>query len=153
MLNYFVKYVFLLGIICCSSMMKGQTVGLVLSGGGAKGMAHIGAIRALEENGIPIHYITGTSMGAIIGGLYAAGYSTEEMEEIFFNPQFENWIKGRIDEKYVYHFKKDIANSTWLGFWFDVDSTQFSPTIPVNFVVPVQMDIAFLEIFADVEMA
>ena len=60
-----------------------QKVGLVLSGGGAKGLAHIGVIRALEENNIPIDYITGTSMGAIIGGLYAAGYSPDEMETLF----------------------------------------------------------------------
>ena len=48
-----------------------QKVGLVLSGGGAKGAAHIGVIKALEENGIPIDYITGTSAGAIVGSLYA----------------------------------------------------------------------------------
>ena len=48
-----------------------QSVGLVLSGGGAKGIAHIGAIKALEENNIPIDYVTGTSMGAIVGALYA----------------------------------------------------------------------------------
>ena len=56
-------------------MLHAQKVGLVLSGGGAKGMTHIGIIRALEENNIPIDYITGTSMGAIIGSLYAMGYS------------------------------------------------------------------------------
>ena len=56
-----------------------QSVGLVLSGGGAKGIAHIGVIQALEENGIPIDYIAGTSMGAIVGGLYSAGYSPQEM--------------------------------------------------------------------------
>ena len=55
-------------------MLHAQKVGLVLSGGGAKGMTHIGIIRALEENNIPIDYITGTSMGAIIGSLYAMGY-------------------------------------------------------------------------------
>ena len=132
-------------------LLKGQKVGLVLSGGGAKGMAHIGVIRALEENGIPIHYITGTSMGAIIGGLYAAGYSTEEMEKIFFDPKFENWIKGKIDEDHIYHFKKESPNSKWIGFRFNVDSTQFSPTIPVNFVAPVEMDFAFLEIFGGIE--
>ncbi|MDP2114644.1 MAG: patatin-like phospholipase family protein, partial [Bacteroidota bacterium] len=60
-----------------------QKVGLVLSGGGAKGLAHIAVIKALEENGIPIDYIAGTSMGAIVGGLYAAGYSTDEMEQLF----------------------------------------------------------------------
>lgn len=54
-------------------------VGLVLSGGGARGAAHIGVIQALEEAGIPIDYITGTSMGAMVGGFYAAGYSPAEM--------------------------------------------------------------------------
>ena len=52
-----------------------QKVGLVLSGGGAKGMAHVGVLKALEESGIPINYVAGTSMGAIVGGLYASGYS------------------------------------------------------------------------------
>ena len=60
-------------------LLNAQKVGLVLSGGGAKGAAHIGVIKALEENGIPIDYITGTSIGSIIGSLYAMGYSPEEM--------------------------------------------------------------------------
>ena len=57
-------------------------VGLVLAGGGAKGLYHIGVIRALEENGIPIDYISGTSMGAIVAALYASGYSPEQMVSI-----------------------------------------------------------------------
>ena len=57
-------------------------VGLVLSGGGARGIAHIGVIRVLEERHVPIDLITGTSMGSIIGGLYAAGYSPDQMEKI-----------------------------------------------------------------------
>ena len=61
-------------------ILNAQKVGLVLSGGGAKGAAHIGVIKALEENGIPIDYITGTSAGAIVGSLYAMGYTPEEME-------------------------------------------------------------------------
>ena len=58
-------------------------VGLVLSGGGAKGLAHIGVIRALEENNIPIDYIAGTSMGGIIGALYAIGMDPYQMQDIF----------------------------------------------------------------------
>ena len=54
-----------------------QKVGLVLSGGGAKGAAHIGVIKALEENNIPIDYVAGTSIGAIIGSLYAMGYTPD----------------------------------------------------------------------------
>ena len=57
-------------------------VGLVLSGGGAKGFAHIGVLKVLEENNIPIDYISGTSIGALIGLLYSAGYTVAEIEEI-----------------------------------------------------------------------
>jgi NTE family protein len=56
--------------------------GLVLSGGGARGLAHIGVLKQIEEQNIPIHAIAGTSMGAVIGGLYAAGYSADELEQI-----------------------------------------------------------------------
>lgn len=63
-----------------------QRVGLVLSGGGAKGIAHAGVIQALEENDIAIDYVAGTSMGAIVGGLYSCGYSPEEMMELFTSP-------------------------------------------------------------------
>lgn len=60
-------------------------VGVVLSGGGAKGAAHIGILKYLEEQGIPIDCIVGTSMGSIIGGLYAMGYSPDEMADIIKN--------------------------------------------------------------------
>ena len=70
---------------------KHQSVGLVLSGGGAKGIAHIGVIQALEENNIPIDYIAGTSMGAIVGGLYAAGYTPQEMLQLILSPDFSHW--------------------------------------------------------------
>ena len=65
-------------------------IGYVLSGGGAKGMAHVGVLKVLEEVGLQPDYITGTSAGSIIGGLYAIGYSTEELTEII-GP--ENWAK------------------------------------------------------------
>ena len=60
----------------------GQKIGLVLSGGGAGGMCHIGVLKALEENQIPIDYITGTSIGGLIGAYYASGYSSQEIEKI-----------------------------------------------------------------------
>src|SRR3546814_11353966 len=60
----------------------GQKVGLVLSGGGAKGLAHIGVLKAFEENDIPVDYIAGTSMGGMVGGFYAAGYSPSAIEYI-----------------------------------------------------------------------
>src|SRR5690554_1485067 len=94
--------------------VSGQSVGLVLSGGGAKGIAHIEVIRALEENNIPIDYIAGTSIGAIVGGLYAAGYSPDEMEDLFRSDDFYFWSTGRIQKEYRYHFNRPEAQPSWI---------------------------------------
>ncbi len=59
-----------------------QKIGLVLSGGGAKGFAHIGTLKMLDSLHIPVDYIVGTSMGGIVGGLYAMGYSGAEIEDL-----------------------------------------------------------------------
>src|SRR5690606_1417781 len=64
-------------------------IGVVLSGGGAKGLAHIGVLKVLEENGVKVDYIAGTSMGAIVGGLYASGYTATELDSIFRNVNTE----------------------------------------------------------------
>ena len=82
-------------------------VGLVLSGGGAKGLAHIGVIRALEENNIPIDYIAGTSMGGIIGALYAIGMDPYQMQDIFKTREFESWYKGEPEYRYASSFYRD----------------------------------------------
>lgn len=124
-----------------------QKVGLVLSGGGAKGAAHIGVIRALEEEGIPIDYIAGTSMGAIIGGLYAIGWTTEQMEEVILSKDFESWIEGEISDEYRFYFKKPNPNASWLNLRFNVDSV-LKHKLPVNIVSPAAMDFVFLELYS-----
>src|SRR5690606_39440509 len=68
-------------------------VGLVLSGGGAKGLAHIGALKMLDSAGVKVDYIGGTSMGAIIGALYASGYSGNELDSIFKSMNFNGLIQ------------------------------------------------------------
>jgi len=98
--------ILLLVVFLVSNPAEAQKVALVLSGGGAKGVCHIGVIKALEEANIPIDYIAGTSMGAIIGGLYAAGYSPAEMEKIVTAPEFNDWLSGQIDPKYVYFYRQ-----------------------------------------------
>lgn len=148
----------LLILLCIGVSVQGQnakstrpdrpTVGLVLSGGGAKGVAHIGAIRALEEAGIPIDYIAGTSAGAIVGGLYASGYSTEQMEDIFLSDEFSDWINGRIDDVYSYAFKSENPNPRWLGVNMNLDRNGFKVKVPSSLVSPVLIDFAFMEIFA-----
>ena len=128
------------------SSASAQKVGLVLSGGGAKGMTHIGIIRALEENGIPIDYITGTSMGAIIGSLYAMGYSPDEMEALLRSPDFKSWYSGTVEPKYAYYFKKSRSTPEFYNIRFSFkDSLRTKPQIlPTSMVNPIQMNLVFL---------
>ena len=87
--NYLIAQLLILFIV---SPVFGQKVAVVMSGGGAKGLAHIGVIKALEENDIPIDYVVGTSMGGIIAGCYAAGYSAVQIERIMLSiMDFQNY--------------------------------------------------------------
>lgn len=72
-------------------------VGVALGGGGAKGAAHIGVLKYIEEMGIPIDYVAGTSMGAIIGGLYAMGYTPDELAELIANINWSEYVGNSID--------------------------------------------------------
>jgi NTE family protein len=74
---------------------KEEKIGLALSGGGAKGFAHIGVLKVLEEEKVPIEYIAGTSMGSIVGALYAIGYSAKDIEQIVLN---DDWFEYFSDE-------------------------------------------------------
>lgn len=74
-------------------------VGLVLSGGAAKGFAHIGTLKVLEKNNVKIDYISGTSIGALIGVFYSAGYSIEEIEDIMKNIDPSMFFTDKIDRK------------------------------------------------------
>ncbi len=141
------RLIVLITIILFSHGLYAQRVGLVLSGGGSKGVTHIGVIRALEEAEIPIDYITGTSMGAIIGGLYAAGYSPDDMEMIIGSREFQYWITGAIDPRYKYFFNSPSPNASWVDFNFYNDSI-LRPNLPTNIISPMSMDFAFMEIFS-----
>ena len=79
-----------------SSPNERKKIGLALSGGGAKGLAHIGVLKVLEENGIKIDYITGTSMGSIIGGLYAIGYTPESLERLVIEQDWNYLLSDSI---------------------------------------------------------
>ena len=79
-----------------------KKVGVVLSGGGAKGMAHIGVLKVLEKAGIPVDIVTGTSMGSIIGGLYAIGYNSHSLDSMV---RVQDW-------SYVITDKEDLRNQS-----------------------------------------
>jgi len=110
-----------------------QKVGVVLSGGGASGVTHIGVLKALEEYGVPIDYITGTSMGALVGALYASGYSPDEIEVLFTSKEFKDWAVGNIDDNYSYYLRKKDDDASMLTLKLAVDTT-WEVNLPTNLV-------------------
>ncbi len=140
---------FLFFLLTCALPLSAQKVGLVLSGGGAKGITHIGVIRALEENNIPIDYVAGTSMGAIIGSLYAMGYSPDEMTEILKSEDFRKWSTGEVEEEYMYYFKRNIPTPEFFNVRLNLkDSISIKPHfLPSSVVDPIQMNLVFVDIF------
>ncbi len=123
--NYSKIYYLLLILFSLSSFLlqaqestKKPRIGLVLSGGGAKGFAHIGVLKVLEQQGVKIDYIGGTSMGAVVGGLYASGYSASQIDSIFKNTNFDELLKDYIprDSKSFYEKHNDELYAVSLLF-------------------------------------
>jgi NTE family protein len=98
--------------------IKRPKIGLVLSGGGAKGFAHIGVLKVIEQAGVKIDYIGGTSMGAVVGGLYAIGYSATQIDSIFKATNFDELIKDFIprSSKNFYEKRNDELYAFALPF-------------------------------------
>lgn len=117
----------LLLLVIFSTLLYGQDtnagkdlkIGLVLSGGGAKGLAHIGALKVIEEAGIKIDYIGGTSMGAIVGALYASGYTASELDSIFKSTNFMKLIQDNVPRSSKTFYEKE-------------DSERYAVTLPFN---------------------
>ena len=146
LLNLIRRFASVIVAICLTSTLSArQQVGLVLSGGGAKGIAHIGVIQALEDNDIPIDYITGTSMGAIVGGLYAAGYSPAEMLDLIQSKGFKYWSTGTIAPSDIYYFGQGEPMPRWASI--NLNLRESSPTdgiLPSSLISPLPMNIAFV---------
>ena len=109
------KHLILLYLITIPSIFLAQDsgstrpkIGLALSGGGAKGMAHVGVLKVLEEAGIQPDFITGTSMGSIIGGLYAIGYSADSLETLLKKQDWDKVLSDRIPLNEVVFEEKGV---------------------------------------------
>ena len=87
---------------------KNAKIGLSLAGGGAKGFAHIGALKVLDSLGVKVDYISGTSMGAIVGGLYASGYTGKEIEKIMMDTDFYTIIANEKTRQETSFFEKSV---------------------------------------------
>ncbi len=132
----------IIGSVLCAllqlSMTFGQTaqgtetplkVGLVLSGGGAKGMAHIGALKVIEASGVQVDYVGGTSMGAVVGALYAAGYSAAQLDSIFRVVDFSGLIQDNLPRSAKTFYEKEDSERYALTLPFD----KYKVSIPQAF--------------------
>jgi NTE family protein len=131
---------------------QAQKVGLVMSGGGASGIAHIGVLKALEENHIPVNCITGTSIGSIIGGLYASGYSPLEIEQMVKDEAFANLTKGEMSPKFGYFVRKRDDYASWRTLKLNLNNSLLS-NLATNLVNSVPIDFYLMETFAPANAA
>lgn len=122
-----------------------KKVGLVLSGGGANGLAHIGVLKALEEHQIPIDYICGTSAGALVGAMYACGMSPQEMEALVTSEKFQNLSMGIVPTGRRYLYREKYPDASMISFPFSFDSL-LSKSLPMNFVNPMGLDFEMLRL-------
>ncbi len=136
----------LLPILLLALTGKSQQVGVVLSGGGSSALAHVGFLRALEENDIPIDYIGGTSMGAVIAAMYASGYSPAIIDSLVRTTEFLQMARGEIDDLYQYYFKSYDTDASMANFKYS--KGQFiTSALPTYLVDPVLLDWKFMEGF------
>ena len=147
------RLIFTMVFLGMSLLLSAQSVGLVLSGGGAKGVSHIGIIRALEENNIPIDYISGTSMGAIVAGLYAIGLTPDEMLILLESEEFISWSNGLPEKEFAsYLYRRNpVPEAISIGFYSKIDKKgkkKMELALPTNLISSYPMDIAVIQLFA-----
>ncbi|MBK8339104.1 MAG: patatin-like phospholipase family protein [Flavobacteriales bacterium] len=142
-------------LLCWLSLdigVRGQSVGLVLSGGGASALTHIGVIKALEENNVPIDYITGSSMGALVGAMYAAGYTPQEIDSLFRTDLYRTMAEGGVERSFTYYFKHDQPDASLINVKMDLD-TLLQTSLPTNLRSPVLIDFEQMRGFAGASAA
>jgi predicted acylesterase/phospholipase RssA len=121
------KYIFLSILLITSSAARADTVALALSGGGARGFAHIGVLQALEEEGLQPDLIVGSSMGAVVGGLYAAGYSTVDLKSIAMSTDWSSLFFDKPARRNLFLGQKETSARHILSLRF----RGWSPEVPL----------------------
>lgn len=139
----------ILTLTCSMMSFADGKVGLVLSGGGARGIAHIGVIKALEDNDIPIDYVAGTSMGSIVGSLYACGWSPDSMINMMSSQDFLNWSSGVITPGKLNLVSLPDKMPDWVSGSFGGKKVQEdkAAVFPASIINPTPMNIEFLNLY------
>jgi NTE family protein len=127
-----------------SAQSKSQLTGVVLSGGGASGLSHIGVLKALEENNIPIDYLCGSSFGGLIAGYYAAGYTPAEIEAMVLHPDFLLITRGEFPFKNKFTFWKKSEDASWITLKYNF-SSNYLQNIPTNVINSIPIDYLLME--------
>lgn len=142
----FIALMVAMAVSAMAALASRPGVGLVLSGGGAKGIAHIGFIQALEDNDIPIDCITGTSMGSIVGSLYSIGYSPSDMMELLASDYFSSMAAGTVDPNISYYFARPKPKPQMFGMHFGNggNNGRFDPQ---SLIAPSPMGFGFMQIY------
>ncbi|HEY9114772.1 MAG TPA: patatin-like phospholipase family protein, partial [Bacteroidales bacterium] len=140
------KSLLLFIFIVFPALLYSQSVAVVLSGGGAKAFTHIGVLRALEENNIPIDYIVGNSMGAMVGALYSAGFSPDEIQFLLSDADLYAFKRGntKIDRFTFQQFEDDAS-------WINIPLTFKKGdriSLPFNMYNIQELDYLIMEFFA-----
>jgi NTE family protein len=149
----FLRNLAVLLVISFSSVFgHAQKVGVVLSGGGALGYAHIGVLMALEEHNIPIDYITGTSAGALIGSMYASGWSPWLMDSLVMTDKFQLMSSGGIEYQYDHFFRKPKPEASWIDIKLTKDLS-LKKIVPTNLTNPVLLDYESMANYSNVSAA
>lgn len=136
---------FILILLTLVFTTRGQKVGVVLSGGGATGLAHVGLLKALEEAEIPIDYISGTSAGALVGAMYASGFSPDEIEAYILSDAFQTMSSGGLPAEKEFLLRKTADDGSMINVPFSLDSL-FKKSLPTNFITPSFLDYEMLRI-------
>jgi NTE family protein len=140
-------FFFLTFFLCLflQSVFAQKKVGVVLSGGGATGLVHIGVLKALEEHHIPIDYMCGTSAGALVGSMYACGLSPMEMEALVTSEKFQRMSNGILPTGRRYLYREKYPDASMLSVPFSFNSL-LNSSLPMNFVQPTALDFEMLRL-------
>ncbi len=141
-----------IGVCFNTKKISSQSVGVVLSGGGATALAHVGFLKALEENDVPVDFICGTSMGAVVAAMYASGYSVVEIETMVRSEGFLMMATGAVHDQYRFYFKQTDSDASMVSLRYSKGNF-ITNAIPTNLINSALLDWKLMESLTQADQA